>query len=436
MGLTNLLGTDGKCEDTSKFTYTGGTAALDSTRKTNGNNSIKVAKSSTTTTVDPQAPKRIYPAVGEYYIAIADLYSENLASAVYMSAFTSGVTQVVKSVTSTSSSSYSATTTGQFVPIIRAWQVTAVTTPGVSYFYPRALHNGTTGAKFNVDSFRVYKISQAQYDALPTNVDLATAQAIAAQYPYTDYVTGNTFDRTDLFVWDTMDQFTWDEIGIFNGQGSAAVTFTTSGTAVRVEIGTAGATIEVTTDGSVYAFKRNIARDMRDYLPKYYSDSAVVENLIEREAGELQVLNAEIQSVLDQFFVDYAMHGLDRWEKIYGIPTDYTKTIEQRRAAIKARQRATGTTTLDMLYNLARTYYNVEITENPANYEIIINGVGTNGIPPNLDEFKAIVRDVVPAHLAVTFTFGSLYWLDLDAAVVTFNTAETKSWDQFETSTF
>jgi hypothetical protein len=244
------------------------------------------------------------------------------------------------------------------------------------------------------------------------------------------------FNRAELFAWDTMSQFTWDEIGNFIGAGNIAVTTSLTGNGVRIEIGAAAINVETAAEASVYAYKRNLARDMRDYLPKYYDDSRIVANLIEREAAELQVLNAEIQSVLDQFFVDYATYALDRWERLYGIPTDPTKTIEQRRAAIKAKQRATGTTTLAMLRNLAQAYYNVEITENPANYEIIINGVGTNGIPPNLDEFKRVVRDVVPAHIAVTFTFSSVKWTDLDAATVTFDMADTMTWDRFETATF
>lgn len=185
-GLVNLLATDGNCEDTSKLAYTGGTAVLDSTRKTTGSNSVKVTKTATTTTIDPLTSKRIYPTVGEYYLAIADVYLENVASQVYFSALANGVTRTGKVVTTSSGSSYSATTVGQFVPVIYAFRIDTVATPGASYIYPRLYHGGTVGDSYNVDSFRVFKITQAEYDALPTNVNLATAQAIAAQYPYLD----------------------------------------------------------------------------------------------------------------------------------------------------------------------------------------------------------------------------------------------------------
>lgn len=188
--LENLLGTDGNCEDTSKFTYTGGTAALDSTRKTQGNNSIKLTKTSAGTTVSPQSSRRTYPAVGECYIAIADVYLENSASGLYIASVASGVGINSKYVTG-QLTGFVLSTTGVFIPVIRAFEVTSVSSPGVSYFYPQIYHSGTSGHLFNVDSFRVFKITKAQYDALPTNVDLATAQAIAAQYPYADPNTNN-----------------------------------------------------------------------------------------------------------------------------------------------------------------------------------------------------------------------------------------------------
>ncbi|NOU54910.1 hypothetical protein HN020_09130 [Brevibacillus borstelensis] len=197
--LENLLGTDGNCEDTSKFTYSGGIAALDSTRKTQGNNSIKLTKTSEVTTVSPQSSRRTYPAVGECYITIADVYLENSASGLYIASVTASVGSNSKYVTGQLTGSV-LSTTGVFIPVIRAFKVTSVSSPGVSYFYPQIYHSGTSGHLFNVDSFRVYKITQAEYDALPTNVNLATAQAIATQYPYVDPNTNQTLSEGSSYL--------------------------------------------------------------------------------------------------------------------------------------------------------------------------------------------------------------------------------------------
>lgn len=177
--------TDGNCEDTSKFTYTGGTAALDTTRKTQGNSSIKVTRNAANSYMTPTLTS-IRPSVGDCYISIVDVYLENAAQANYIAGNGSEVTRNEKYVTATSGSNYSTTTTGQFIPIITAFQVTAVTTPGTSYFRPRLFNDGAIGQSYNVDSWRVFKITQAQYDALGTSVDLTTARQIASQYPYYD----------------------------------------------------------------------------------------------------------------------------------------------------------------------------------------------------------------------------------------------------------
>lgn len=197
-GWVNLLGTDGNCEDTSKLSFFGGTAALDDTRKTQGNSSIKMTKTAAATYVDPQSLRSIYPAVGECYIVIADVYLENSASGLYISHGASGVAISSKFVTG-QLAGFVVSTTGVFVPVIRAFEITSVITPGVSYLYPRIYHNGTSGRAYNVDSFRVYKITKEEYDALPTNVNLATAQAIAAQYPYLDPTTNPTVVSNEIF---------------------------------------------------------------------------------------------------------------------------------------------------------------------------------------------------------------------------------------------
>ncbi|WP_340701680.1 hypothetical protein [Brevibacillus borstelensis] len=240
----NLLGTDGNCEDTSKFTYTGGTAALDSTRKTTGSNSIKVTKTNATSSIYSLSSKRIYPVVGDYYIAIAEVYLENVASQNGLFNTTNGVTLTQKAVTG-STSGFAVTTTGAFVPIIHAMRVDAVTKPGVSYFLPNLLHTGTSGHVFNVDSFRVYKITQAEYDALPTNVNLATAQAIAAQYPYVDPNTNQTLA----------------EGNVFSIQGSAGDTDSGNVVTVKFKIngGTARAIASGVSDGSSpISFAKNL----------------------------------------------------------------------------------------------------------------------------------------------------------------------------------
>lgn len=196
----NLLGTDGNCEDTSKFVAEGGTLALDNTRKTQGNRSIRVTKSATSTYLSPQPERYVKPEVDQYYIGISDLLQDAASTQAYVGYVYSGVGITSKNVTPVSGG-FPAATVGQFIPVIRAFQVTSVNAPGTSWFYPRISHisNSTVGS-FNIDAFRFYRITKVQYDALGTNVDLTTARQIANQYLYVDPTTNQTLSEGSSYL--------------------------------------------------------------------------------------------------------------------------------------------------------------------------------------------------------------------------------------------
>lgn len=181
---------------------------------------------------------------------------------------------------------------------------------------------------------------------------------------------------------------------------------------------------------------RDIRKDMGDSIPQYYGDSRVVANILDREAAEIEALNAEVKAVLDQFFIDTATYGLARWEKICGIPTDELKPIEQRRSVVKSKIRGVGTVTVELIKNVAKAYANgeVDVTEDPGNYTIKVTFIGTRGTPPNLQDIQNALREIIPAHLAVNFQFTYLRWEELDGYGLTWDALDVKrlTWDQFE----
>jgi hypothetical protein len=177
-------------------------------------------------------------------------------------------------------------------------------------------------------------------------------------------------------------------------------------------------------------------RDMLDALPKYYEESRIAGNILDREAKELADLDAAIKDVLDQYFIDTATWGLAKWEAVCGIPTDETKPLDQRRSVIKSKLRGIGTVTVEMIKNVAEAYLNgeVDVTNNYANYEVIVTFIGKRGIPANLNDIQTALRDIIPAHLGVTFTFTYLVWDELDARVWTWDAFDSQAftWDSLE----
>lgn len=167
---------------------------------------------------------------------------------------------------------------------------------------------------------------------------------------------------------------------------------------------------------------QEIARDMLDYMPRYYVEMPVATNIIGREADELARLNAAINDVLAQFFIESATWGLARWEWAFGITHAETKTYAQRREIILSRLRGVGAITPGLIERVAESYANgdVEISTSAAQYTVTITFVSTLGIPDQIDALKAALRDIVPAHMAVEYVFRFYTYGELLARGMTY----------------
>jgi len=136
-------------------------------------------------------------------------------------------------------------------------------------------------------------------------------------------------------------------------------------------------------------------------------------------------------SLCDQLNVDTATWGLKSWEEALGIPVEVAKDTAFRRSRVKSKLRGAGITTVAMIQNVAESFSNgdVEVTEQAEQYRVAIKFVGTIGIPPNMDDLTASLREIMPAHLGwdyiiiyntwdavKTHTWGSLVshsWADV-----------------------
>ena len=110
----------------------------------------------------------------------------------------------------------------------------------------------------------------------------------------------------------------------------------------------------------------------------------------------------EKDELLKQFNLETATWSLDIWEKQYGIKTDITKDYDLRRSRIKSKMRGTGTTTVEMIKNVAESFVNglVEIVEHNEQYKFDIKMMSVIGIPPNMEDLKDAIEALKPAHLA------------------------------------
>lgn len=173
-------------------------------------------------------------------------------------------------------------------------------------------------------------------------------------------------------------------------------------------------------------------REMFSYLPAYYETSRVIRASMNTTGAEMDMFYQALNETLDQFFIRTATWGLDRWEYEYGIPTDHTKPIDQRRAVVESKKRGVGKFSGRLVKSVAEAYDGgtVDVTFRPQEYSFTVKFISTIGIPPNLDDLKAVIEEIKPAHMAVDYKFR--FYLYSDMALMTYSelTATGKTYEE------
>ena len=110
----------------------------------------------------------------------------------------------------------------------------------------------------------------------------------------------------------------------------------------------------------------------------------------------------------------------------FGVVSDPSKPIEQRRAVLVAKLRGQGTTTPEFIRSVAASYQygEVSVDETSAPYTVQIIFESVIGIPPNMDDFVKTIEEVKPAHLVFEYIYKYNTWDMIEAF--------EKTWDEWE----
>lgn len=101
--------------------------------------------------------------------------------------------------------------------------------------------------------------------------------------------------------------------------------------------------------------------------------------------------------------------GIKLWEKRVGIITNTSKTIEERRARILAKLRNKGTTTVEVIKQICRSFASdVEVAQYNSDYYFEINLLSSTGFPYELESMYDLIDIVKPAHLGTKYKLISI----------------------------
>ncbi|MHB8065018.1 MAG: putative phage tail protein [Ruminiclostridium sp.] len=170
-----------------------------------------------------------------------------------------------------------------------------------------------------------------------------------------------------------------------------------------------------------------------ELLPTAYDENDTMKELQGILSDKANGIAASLNETINQCFVSTATLLLSRYEKIYGLAVDVSKTEAFRRERIIARARGTGTITKKMLEDVATSYSNgeVEVIENSIDYSFIVKFVGTKGIPANMADLAITIEEIKPAHLMFIFEYIYNTWSDI--ANMTWDEANAYTWEGLKT---
>jgi hypothetical protein len=118
----------------------------------------------------------------------------------------------------------------------------------------------------------------------------------------------------------------------------------------------------------------------------------------------------------------------------------YNRTVNELRALIKLRIRATSTITKGLLKEMVKIYGggDIEIIEDFNNYDVTIKFLDVFGTPLRIEDLTIELRNLLPAHLGFKYQFRYRTWNDIDNSNMSWVTIDSKQflWDNIDNGGF
>lgn len=170
-----------------------------------------------------------------------------------------------------------------------------------------------------------------------------------------------------------------------------------------------------------------------NYMPNYYKNSTLVNELFTAITNELTKLETYRQNNTLQFNIATATEtSMARWEQDCKLQTQDNYNIDYRRSLVQARLKGIGTCTKAFIQNVANSYQCGDITiiePTDGSYNLIIKFTSLVGVPPNIDDFKNTISSIIPAHFNINYQYTYNTWQDILNKLTTWqNVANYGTW--------
>lgn len=170
-------------------------------------------------------------------------------------------------------------------------------------------------------------------------------------------------------------------------------------------------------------------------IPLWWQDIKEMKNIHDRSSEELKRYADDYYRYVDSRSPLTADEcGILKWEIFYGITPNIHKALVDRRAVVVSKMRGVGTVTQARVKFAAESFEFGEVSVSESNGTVQITFLSERGVPRHLNDIQKALRNLIPAHLALTFRFTYLTWEEHDKKAQTWaqlNDAN-QTWSEFE----
>lgn len=152
------------------------------------------------------------------------------------------------------------------------------------------------------------------------------------------------------------------------------------------------------------SFIRKGPVDLSKYLPEYLVKDPVFLAMLKAESQGHELQRADMEKLLEQFFVETATDALEKWETFLGIDVNKNLRNEDRRNRILAKIKGTDTVTINFMTEVINWHIpdkSGTVTDHPETYSADFNIPLVDKV--NLLGIAKDVRTYIPAHIGQVY---------------------------------
>ncbi|SDT22344.1 hypothetical protein SAMN05444162_3463 [Paenibacillaceae bacterium GAS479] len=164
-------------------------------------------------------------------------------------------------------------------------------------------------------------------------------------------------------------------------------------------------------------------------LHKVMRKDPLINELLGSVGQSLDSVRVDIHDTGNQVDIDKATWGLTLIQRELGIPIQ-AQPIDEQRAVVKSKLRGSGTIGAAQIKLVADAYTNGQVEVGFENGAVIIRFTSVVGVPPNIEDVKKTLRDIIPAHLLIEFAYLYLTIREINN-VMTINQLSNTKLNQF-----